>query len=84
MIKPPKLLEICGPMPFSFPATNHLQYRFAPDGNDRTLLKLTHRCFGYMPKGMLTGMDEGWDHWLGRIAEIAARLKKDQQIGATR
>src|SRR5947209_19463480 len=26
VIKPPTLLELCGPMPMSYPAINHLQY----------------------------------------------------------
>jgi uncharacterized protein YndB with AHSA1/START domain len=84
VIKPPKLLEICGPMPFSFPATNHLQYRLTADGDERTRLKLTHRAFGYMPKDYLAGMDEGWDYWLKRVGEIASRLKNDQQKSAKR
>jgi uncharacterized protein YndB with AHSA1/START domain len=77
VIKPPKLLEIVGPMPVSFPATNHVQYRLAPQG-DATQLKLTHRAFGYMPKDFLAGMDEGWEYGLKRIDEIAQRLKKQQ------
>ena len=28
VIKPPTLLEICGPLMMSYPALNHLQYRF--------------------------------------------------------
>jgi uncharacterized protein YndB with AHSA1/START domain len=84
VIKPPKLLEIIGPMPISFPATNHVQYRFTSEGEGRTRLKLTHRAFGYMPKGFLDGMDEGWEYGLKRIDEIARRLKNDQQKRAKR
>ena len=73
VIKPPTLLEICGPLFISFPATNHLQYRLSPQGNDRTKLKLTHRSFGYMPKDFVKGVEEGWDYGLKRIAEIAKR-----------
>lgn len=75
VIKPPKLLEICGPMMISHPATNHVQYRLTTEGN-ATRVKLTHRAFGYMPKGFIDGSEEGWEYGLKRIAEIAERLKK--------
>jgi uncharacterized protein YndB with AHSA1/START domain len=84
VIKPPKLLEILGPMPVSFPATNHVQYRLTPEGEDVTRLKLTHRAFGYMPKDFLAGMDEGWEYGLKRIDEIAQRLKEDSRSGSKR
>ena len=45
VIKPPKLLEIWGPMMMSFPAVNHIQYRLAADGAS-THLELTHRAIG--------------------------------------
>ena len=32
VIKPPTLLEICGPMPMSYPAVNHMQYRLKAEG----------------------------------------------------
>ena len=33
VIKPPTLLEIVGPMPMSYPAINHLQYRLKAEGD---------------------------------------------------
>src|SRR5438874_2789921 len=48
VIKPPTLLEICGPMPMSYPAANHLQYRLTAEG-DRTRLTFTHRAIGLIP-----------------------------------
>src|SRR4051812_20138650 len=45
VIKPPTLLEICGPLFMSYPCANHLQYRLAAEGTS-TRLKLTHRAFG--------------------------------------
>ena len=83
VIKPPKLLEICGPMFVSYPATNHLQYRLTPEG-DGTRLKLTHRAFGYFPQGFITGADEGFSHFLKRIAEIAQRMNSERRKGAGR
>jgi len=84
VIKPPKLLEIIGPMPVSFPATNHVQYRLTPQGDGATQLKLTHRAFGFMPKDFLGDMDEGWEYGLKRIDEIAQRLNKQQTKKAGR
>jgi uncharacterized protein YndB with AHSA1/START domain len=79
VIKPPTLLEICGPMMISYPATNHVQYRLTPEGDgSRTRLKVAHRAFGWMPKGFIDGAEEGWAYGLKRIAEIAARLKNER------
>src|SRR5262249_28980679 len=45
VIKPPKLLEISGPMMMSYPAVNHLQYRLTAEGNG-TRLEFAHRGMG--------------------------------------
>src|SRR3954454_16300303 len=45
VIKPPKLLEITGPMMMSYPAANHLQYKLTAEGTG-TRLQLTHRAMG--------------------------------------
>src|SRR5882672_3286784 len=47
VIKPPALLEICGPMPMSYPAINHVQYRLKEEGTG-TRLTLIHRAMGLM------------------------------------
>jgi uncharacterized protein YndB with AHSA1/START domain len=70
VIKPPALLEICGPMPMSYPAVNHIQYRLTAEG-DRTRIKLTHRAIGLIPQEHRDGMPEGWEFGLKRIREIA-------------
>lgn len=49
VIKPPMLLELCGPLFMSFPAINHVQYRLTAEG-EGTRLKLTHRGFGPIPR----------------------------------
>ena len=72
VIKPPTLLEICGPMPMSYPAINHLQYRLIAEGTE-TRLKFTHKAMGLIPREHRDGMAEGWSHWLKRIQELAAR-----------
>src|SRR2546421_2122766 len=72
VIKPPTLLEICGPMFMSYPAANHVQYRLSAEGNG-TRLKFMHKSFGLIPKDHLEGMQMGWNYKLKRISELAAR-----------
>ena len=74
VIKPPGLLEICGPMPMSYPASNFIQYRLAAEGNG-TRIKFTHRAIGLIPQDHRDGMPEGWAHWLKRIRERAEAQK---------
>ena len=83
VIKPPKLLEISGPMMASYPAVNHLQYRLTPEG-DGTRLKVTHRAFGYFPAGFMQGADQGFDHWIKQVAARAARMKGASKQGGGR
>jgi uncharacterized protein YndB with AHSA1/START domain len=86
VIKPPTLLEICGPMPMSYPAINHLQYRLKAEGGG-TRLSLLHRAMGLIPPEHRDGMPEGWEHGLKRIREIAerrARAGLDLQRAETR
>jgi hypothetical protein len=77
VIKPPKLLEIIGPCFISYPATQHIQYRLAPEGGS-TRLTVTNRAFGYMPKGFMEPSSEGWEYGLKRINEIAQGMKKQR------
>ena len=75
VIKPPTLLELCGPFFMSFPATNFVQYRLVPEGKG-TRLKLTHQALGQIPSQVRERMPEGWDYMLKRVGEIAERLTK--------
>jgi uncharacterized protein YndB with AHSA1/START domain len=72
VIKPPTLLEICGPLPMSYPAINHLQYRLKTEGAG-TRLTVHHRAMGLILPEHRDGMPEGWEHNLERIREIAER-----------
>jgi uncharacterized protein YndB with AHSA1/START domain len=72
VIKPPTLLEITGPMPMSYPAINHLQYRLEPSG-DGTRLTLHHTAMGVLLPDHREGMPKGWEFKLGRVREIAER-----------
>ncbi|HEX4150356.1 MAG TPA: SRPBCC domain-containing protein [Pirellulales bacterium] len=75
VIKPPTLLEIWGPMMMSFPAINHLQYRFtAHDGGTR--LTFLHRGLGFITAEHREGMTQGWGYWINRIGEHAEQKAK--------
>jgi hypothetical protein len=78
VIKPPKLLELCGPMFMSYPATNFVQYRLTPEGAG-TRLQFTHRGLGLIPAEHREGVKKGWGHGLKRIREIAARLAVERR-----
>ena len=75
VIKPPALLEICGPMAMSYAATNHIQYRLKAEG-DKTRLTLHHRAMGMIPQEHRDGMPEGWEEWLTEIRDLAERKAK--------
>src|SRR3954463_9603980 len=70
VIKPPKLLEIWGPMMMSFPAVNHLQYRLTAEGSN-TLLQLTHRAMGILDETHRDGMAMGFEYWVKRVKALA-------------
>lgn len=70
VIKPPKLLEISGPLFMSYPAANHVQYRLTAEGLS-TRLKFTHRAIGLIDPEHKTGVVEGWNYWLDRVLQSA-------------
>jgi uncharacterized protein YndB with AHSA1/START domain len=70
VIKSPTLLEITGPMPMSYPAVNHLEYRLTAQGNG-TVLKFTHQSMGLITPEHRDGMPHGWEFGLNRIRQIA-------------
>ena len=72
VIRPPTLLEICGPMMMSYPAQNHVQYRFVAQGSG-TLLKFVHRGMGFITPQHADGMPKGWEMWLDKIRQRAER-----------
>ena len=77
VIKAPTLLELIGPMPMSYPAFNHVQYRLKAE-KDGTRLTLVHRAMGLIPAEHRDGMPEGWEHGVKRIKEVAERKSKQQ------
>ena len=72
VIKPPTLLEICGPLMMSYPALNRLQYRLKTE-EGVTRLVFLHRAMGLILPEHRAGVPEGWQYWLERIRELAER-----------
>lgn len=74
VIKAPTLLELVGPMPMSYAAVNHVQYRLTAENNG-TRLTLVHRGMGIYPDDMYQrlkdGMPDGWMHGINRIKQVA-------------
>jgi uncharacterized protein YndB with AHSA1/START domain len=78
VIKPPSLLEICGPLMMSYPAVNHLQYRLKAEGGV-TQLAFLHRAMGLFLPEHREGLPKGWQYWLERIRELAESKKRTQR-----
>jgi len=74
VIKPPTLLEVCGPMMMSYPAHNHLQYRLKAEGSS-THMTLLHRAMGLILPEHRDGMPDGWEHKLTQVKQLAERKK---------
>ena len=70
VIKPPTLLEVIGPMPMSYPAVNHIQYRLTEQGAS-TVLKFTHQAMGLVTVDHRDGMPKGWEFRFNHIRQIA-------------
>jgi uncharacterized protein YndB with AHSA1/START domain len=74
-IKRPTLLEFCGPLMLSFPATHNVQYRLSHE-NGVTTIKFHHYGFGSIPEGTAAGMTEGWKLIHDRVKQRAERGNK--------
>jgi hypothetical protein len=70
VIKPPVLLEICGPLCMSYPAINHVLYRLTAEGK-LTRLAMSHRAIGAIIAEHRDGMPGGWAHELSQIRRAA-------------
>jgi len=74
VIKPPKLLEIVGPMMMSYAAASHVQYRLTEEGKS-TRLTVTHTAIGLILEDHLTGVNKGWEEVLAAI-KASSETKK--------
>jgi uncharacterized protein YndB with AHSA1/START domain len=77
VIKPPKLLELVGPMFMSYPVASHLQYRLTEEGSG-TRLSLVHEAIGLISPEHRTGVDKGWSENLAAI-RAAAEAKRGKR-----
>ena len=75
VIKAPTLLELTGPMFMSYPAVNHVRYKLTECEGGVNLV-LEHRALGHIPQEHRDGVEEGWDHGLKRVREIAMGMLK--------
>jgi uncharacterized protein YndB with AHSA1/START domain len=70
-IKPPSLLEICGPLFMSTPAVSNIQYRLSEE-NGVTRLRFVHRAMGWIGEAD-RGVEAGWTDLIHRIHAAAAK-----------
>ncbi len=77
-IKPPSLLEICGPLFMSAPVMSHLIYRLTAEPGG-TRLKFAHRAFGQIAPEHLDGsrIGTGWSYLLSRLRSKAEGKVKE-------
>ncbi len=64
-IKPPSLLEICGPLFMSTPAVSNIQYRLKEE-DGLTHVRFVHRAMGWIGEAD-QGVDVGWTDLMVRI-----------------
>lgn len=72
VIKPPKLLEIAGPLMMSYPAISHIQYRLTEQSGG-ILLKFTHLAMGLMEPELEQNVTKGWGEILEQIRAAAEK-----------
>ena len=80
VIKPPTILEICGPLFMSYPAISHVEYRLKANGS-KTLLTFSHRAIGEILASHAEGVNGGWTEILGRIGQAAQRRAAGTKAG---
>lgn len=73
VIKPPKVIEVYGPLMISAAAISHVTYRVVTDGPVNTL-KITHKLFGDFDPKIPAMVGTGWQMAAERVK--AAALKK--------
>ena len=72
VIKPPTLLELCGPMFMSYPVMSHIQYRVS-EKNGMSTLSFTHRAMGEITAEHREGVQMGWEMMVNQIKQRAER-----------
>jgi len=75
VIKPPTLLEICGPMFMSYPVASHIQYRLSEEAGG-TQLSLVHQAIGLISPEHREGVQKGWGEMLEGVKTTAETKRK--------
>jgi uncharacterized protein YndB with AHSA1/START domain len=75
VIKPPKLLELVGPMFMSYAVASHVQYRVAEEGNS-SRLTVIHQAIGLIPDEHMSGVNKGWEEILETIRSAAETKRR--------
>ncbi len=70
VIKPPTLLELCGPMFMSYPVSGHVQAKLTPEEKG-VRLSLRHRALGMIEEPHRKGVVAGWQHILEGVRKDA-------------
>ena len=73
VIKPPRLLELCGPMFMSYAVAGHIEYKLE-ETDSGTRVTLRYRGIGFFDPQHREGMHMGWNLGLDNI-------KKDAEAG---
>jgi activator of Hsp90 ATPase-like protein len=73
-IKPPTLLEICGPLFMSYPVFSNVQYRLTEEGGI-TRVQFVHRAIGQIAPEHRDGTNfsKGWTNIFTRVRERIER-----------
>jgi uncharacterized protein YndB with AHSA1/START domain len=75
VIKPPTLVEFCGPLMMSYPALSHVQYRVVSEGT-KSRLKFVHRAMGLLDPEHAKGVQQGWGMMLEAMKARAEGKKE--------
>lgn len=75
VIRPPRLLEIAGPMFVSAPSLSHLMFRLHEADAARTRLEFRHQAVGVIPEEMRHSVREGWTSTLTQ--ELKAHVERN-------
>ena len=70
VIKPPRLLEICGPMFMSYAVSSHFQLRLEAE-DSQTSLRLRHQILGMVDDAHRGQIDSGWAYYASAVKELA-------------
>ncbi|MEM1424748.1 MAG: SRPBCC domain-containing protein [Planctomycetota bacterium] len=70
VIKPPRALELVGPMFMSYPVASHVRLA-VEEGESGCVVTMLHTALGLITDDHREGMDHGWSYTMTRIKEIA-------------